>query len=68
MEKGKMNPEPANFAHVVYVAVFAIVAIVIFAIVVIVWRSKKVHTPPYTAHPTALMTPAPLNRSLAPRA
>ena len=54
-----MNPEPANFAHVVYMAVFAVVAIVIFAIVVIAWRSKKVHTPPYTQHPTAqLAVPA----------
>ena len=60
-----MNPEPANFAHVVYMAVFAVVAIVIFAIVVIAWRSKKVHTPPYTQHPTAQIAPAALGDGLA---
>ena len=56
LKKGLMRFDKSNFAHVVYVAVFAIVAVILFAIFVIAWRSKKVHTPPFTKSPTAQLS------------
>ena len=49
----KYSFDPSNFAHVMYLAVGALLAIILFAAVVVGWRSKKSHTPPFTPHPTA---------------
>ena len=51
--------DKSNFAHVLYVAVFAVVAIILFAIFVIAWRSKKNHNPPFTKTPTARLVAPP---------
>lgn len=45
--------QPANFAHVLYVAVFALVAILIAAAIIVTWRAKQTKKGPYSPHPTA---------------
>ena len=49
----KFFMQPANFAHVLYVAVFALVAILIAAAIIVTWRAKQVKKGPYNKHPTA---------------
>ena len=53
MEVEGNKPDPSIFAHVVYLAVGAIVVIIVAAIIVVSWRAHKKNTPPYTKHPTA---------------
>ena len=45
--------DPSNFAHVMYVAVFALLAILIAAAMIVGWRARQVKKTPYTQHPTA---------------
>lgn len=49
----KFFMQPANFAHVVYLAVFALVAVLIAAAIIVTWRAKQVKKGPFTKHPTA---------------
>lgn len=56
IEKDLKQLDKSSFAHVLYMAVFAIVVIVLFAIFVIAWRSKKQHKPPYTQSPVSRLT------------
>ena len=57
--------DPSNFAHVVYLAVFALVAILLGAAIVIGWRAKSAQKTPYTKHPTAELRLAPSGRLAA---
>ncbi len=45
--------DPSNFAHVMYLAVFALVAILIAAAMIVGWRARQVKKTPYTKSPTA---------------
>lgn len=51
----KFFSQPVNFAHVMYLAVFALVAILIAAGIIVTWRAKQTKKGPYTPHPTAQM-------------
>ena len=44
---------PANFAHVVYLAVFALVAVLLAAAIIVGWRAHQAKKTPFTKHPTA---------------
>ncbi len=51
--------DPSNVAHVLYLAVFAIVAVLVAAVIVIGWRAQQTKKTPYTKHPTSqLVLPA----------
>ncbi len=48
--------DPSNFAHVLYLAVAAIVVILIAAVIVVGWRAQQVKKTPYTKHPTSQLS------------
>ncbi len=54
-----------NFMMVVYTFAAAIVIIILGAIVILSWRGKKNLKPPFTAHPTSLLS-APADLSTQP--
>ncbi len=43
----------STIAHVLYLAVGAVMVIIIAAIIVVSWRARKKNTPPFTKHPTS---------------
>lgn len=47
------KPDVAMFAHVLYLAVGAVVVIIVAAVIIVSWRAHKKNTPPYTKHPTS---------------
>ena len=57
--------DPSNFAHVMYLAVFALVAILLGAAIIVGWRAKSAQKTPYTKHPTALIRSEPVSRLAA---
>lgn len=58
MQIENKKADVSTIAHVLYLAVGAVMVIVIAAIIVISWRSHKKNTPPFTKHPTSrLMLP-----------
>ena len=48
--------DPSNFAHVMYLAVFALVAILLTAAIIVGWRARQVKKTPYTQHPTSQLS------------
>ncbi len=56
MEIEGNKPDPSIFAHVVYLAVGALVVIIVAAIIIVTWRGHKKNTPPYTKRPTAQLS------------
>ena len=57
--------DPSNFAHVVYLAVFALVAVLLAAAIIIGWRAKAAQKAPYSKHPTAQLRMEPRSRLVA---
>lgn len=59
MEIEGNKPDPSIFAHVVYLAVAALLLIIIGAVIFMSWRSHEKTQPPYTKHPVSqLVLPA----------
>ncbi len=49
------KPDPSMMAHILYLAVGAIMVVIIAALIIVSWRAHKKNTPPFTKHPTSRM-------------
>ena len=55
MRVEQTKADPSNFAHVLYLAVAAILVIVVAALVIVSWRAHQKNKTPYTKHPVSLL-------------
>ncbi len=64
LEKEGNAPDPSIFAHVVYLAAGALLAIIIAAVIIISWRAHKKNKAPFNKHPVSqLMVPRQVSRA-----